>query len=513
MARILPTFAKDSAGRAPVPDPDAARVGVIDIGSNSIRLVVYEGARRAPVPIFNEKVLCGIGSKLQSTGRLDPDGVDLALQNIPRFVAAADAMEVEELHVVATAAARDAEDGPDFIAAIERDCGVAVRVITGEEEARLAGFGVLSSHPEAEGVVGDLGGGSLELARLDNGRLGEHVTLPLGPLRLNESGLEGKALKKYVDEALDAAPWLGRKAGGAFYAVGGAWRALARIHLAQTRHKLHVIDGYKCNATDFGAFAKLISRQRPERLTQLENVPSRRLETLPVAALVLRRLLKRTSPHDLIFSATGLREGVLHDALPAEARGEDPLIAAAGHYSARFTRFQNLGDALFEWTSPLFPAERPRAARLRHATCLMADIGWAEHPDYRARHTFRRIVALPLFGLDHAGRAFIARSIYARYGGDARWGDKRSVALGLDPDDVPNAQLLGAALRLGFTLCVGQAGVLRASELRLGKDQLTLIAPSWGSLAKGEAVKSRFEGLASAAGLQANLVLAGPAAR
>ena len=184
-------------------DPaERRRVGVIDIGSNSIRIVVFSGATRAPLPIFNEKVMCGMGRRLHSTGKLDPDGVDLALGNLPRFAAAAEALGVDRLRVVATAAIRDALDGAQFIARVRETAGLKIEIISGETEARLSALGLVSSLPEADGVIGDLGGGSLELVRLDKGALGPQATLKLGPLRLNEAEREGENIGKLVKEEL-----------------------------------------------------------------------------------------------------------------------------------------------------------------------------------------------------------------------------------------------------------------------------------------------------------------------
>ena len=164
--------------------PDS--VAVIDIGSNSLRLVVYDAPRRAAHTLLNEKVMCGLGRGLERTGRLNPEGVVQAKANLQRFVALARAAGAARIDVLATAAVRDAEDGADFVNDVEKRLSIRVRVLPGAEEGRLSALGVLAGIPDAAGVVGDLGGGSIELAAIGNGRVGSVATLPIGPLRLIE---------------------------------------------------------------------------------------------------------------------------------------------------------------------------------------------------------------------------------------------------------------------------------------------------------------------------------------
>ncbi len=156
-------------------------VAVVDIGSNSLRLVVYDGVRRAARIMLNEKVLCGLGRGLSETGRLNQEGVEQARVNLQRFVSLARAIGVSRLDVLATAAVRDADDGREFAAEIERRFGVRVRILAGAEEGRYSALGVLSGIPDAQGFAGDLGGGSVELVPVAKGRAGAGATLPIGP--------------------------------------------------------------------------------------------------------------------------------------------------------------------------------------------------------------------------------------------------------------------------------------------------------------------------------------------
>src|SRR3954469_7698158 len=303
----------------------SSRIAVIDIGSNSIRLVVYDGLHRSPVPLFNEKIMCGLGRAVEKTGRLNPDGVSLAIENIARFARLIDGMDVAQVEVLATAAVRDASDGAAFVAAIEHRTGLTVRTIAGEEEARLSAMGVLSGTPGADGLVGDLGGGSLELVGLDRGVIGPQVTMPLGPLRLIEScGGKLPAAARVIDQHLEALPWLSGHKGRPFYPVGGSWRALAKLHMEQVRHPLHIIHHYTVEGAQLRDFVGVIARQSRSSLDKMSGVSRRRSDTLPFAALALERLLRHVEPSVVVFSAHGLREGLLFDMLSPEEQREDP---------------------------------------------------------------------------------------------------------------------------------------------------------------------------------------------
>ncbi|HEX6978151.1 MAG TPA: Ppx/GppA family phosphatase [Alphaproteobacteria bacterium] len=475
------------------------RIGVIDIGSNSIRLVVFDGLSRIPHPLFNEKVLCGLGRGLEQTGMLNPGGVELALRNLARFAALAESMGVRRLKVVGTAALRDAEDGPAFVKEVRRHTGLKVSVLDGAEEARLAALGVISGIPDADGMAGDLGGGSLEIVRLDRGELREQDTLPFGPLRLREMAGRGRGkLRELIDSHLDQIRWLGRIHGRRFYAVGGAWRAIARVHMAHQGYPLRVIHHYTVKRAEAEDFLDLIAGLSRESLERLTNAPRKRLEALPLAALVLARLLRRARPSELVFSAMGLREGCLFDELRPTLRRLDPLIAACREVATVDARFPIDGELLRDWIEPVLnPADGARR-RLRLAASLVSDIAWSEHPDYRAEIAFLRVLRMPLTGIDHPGRAFLALTVFTRYDGDSEGAVARPVRRLLDEEQLREAHLLGLGLRFAHTLSAGSSTVLRRIRLRPDGSTLSLHVPARQRALIGEAVERRFEALARA---------------
>ena len=499
---------------SPLPDaviraPGQRRRAVVDLGSNSVRLVVFEGDSRNPVPIFNEKAVLRLGRGLQSSGRLNDEGTAQALTVMNRYAAIARAMQAEPFEVLATAAVRDAVNGRAFIDLLRhRLPGVAITVLSGEEEAELSAAGLLCGIPDAHGLLADIGGGSLELVRLDRGRRGTARTLRLGVIRLSERA-EGDAMRaRAIAEAdLAAETWLPEMAGRDLYAVGGAWRALARIHITQTNYPLALLHHYTISREEARDLAGLVASASRRQLERLPGIPRRRADDLPYAAVVLRRLLRATGVRRVVFSANGLREGWYMRQLPPGSRDLDPLLAAGHDYARRFARDIDLPPALLAWTAPLFPAETAESRRLREVACWMSDVGSRDHPEYRAEQAFLRILRQPGIGLDHQARAFLALTLALRYEAESDAPFLRPALTLLTPDAIRRATILGVALRLAYTLSAGTAGLLAGTRLLPGQ-HLTLQLAEGSGVFAGESVTRRLDRLAEVMGLAATTTLA-----
>ena len=484
--------------------------GIVDIGSNSVRLVVYAGVRRNPVVIFNDKVMAGLGRGLALTGHLNPEGVERALTALRRFRALADELAVQNLVVTATAAVREASDGAQFASEVEKASQCTLHLIDGEEEARLAALGVLSGIPDAHGVVGDLGGGSLELIPVTHGVMGEGITLPLGPLRLENVATNGLELESYVEKMVADVDWLKSMKGRSLYIVGGAWRNLARIHMADCDYPVRVLHHYTMPAKDAQQLATLIEHLGPQTLGKIPDISSRRISALPLSALVLSKVIEVSGVQNVIVSANGLREGVLFDQLSDEERQKDPLIAGCHDLASRLVRYPEHGDELEVWTRDLFgEGEDARGSRLRHAACILADLGWFVHPDYRAGHAMDQIMLAPISGIDHPGRVFLARSGYHRHAGG-----KTSLLVSdtkhmLSAQESERARTLGMALRLSFTLCASRPGVLPHTTLHTVEDSLVLEIDRSHENFLGETVTKRLTQLAKTMGLDMRIDIRG----
>jgi exopolyphosphatase/guanosine-5'-triphosphate,3'-diphosphate pyrophosphatase len=483
-------------------------VAVIDIGSNSVRLVIYEGLTRSPTPIFNEKVLAGLGREVQSTGLLADDAIKKALASLRRFRALCDTLHVRKVWAIATAACRDARNGPAFIAAAERICRVRIAVLSGKREAHLTALGIVSGIYEPDGIVGDLGGGSLELVDVKGAKVRPGVTLPLGGLALQD--LAGKSIKKaenVVEEALHGLKMLRRGEGRTFYAVGGTWRALARLHMWQTGYPFHVMHNYRISAREALEFTRLVRRVDPESLSQIDTVNAARRHLLPYAALVMEHLLKAIEPRQVIISVLGVREGLLYSLLDGAERRRDPLIVAASELNILRSRSPHHGEELVVWTDRLTASsgldETAEERRLRHAACLLADIGWRAHPDYRGEQSMNIIAHAAFVGVDHPGRAFLALTVYFRHAGLSEEELSPRLRELATTRMLDRARVLGAAMRVAYMITAGQGGVLLNMPIAVRRDKLVLRLPGkFGQLA-GDRLFSRMRTLARVIGRDA----------
>ncbi len=477
-------------------------IGVIDIGSNSVRLVVYEGAVRAPTPLFNEKVLCGLGRSVATTGHLGKESVDRALAALRRFRAVSRVLQVKNVRVIATAAVRDAADGPDFIAEGQRACGCPIQILSGEREAELAAQGIQMGFGDVDGVAGDLGGGSLELIDIAGTKLQHAVTLPLGGLRLLD--LTGNRLDRaqvFADEQLQQIDWLPAKKGKTFYAVGGTWRTLARLHMEERNYPLRVMQGYEINTRDAIVFCENI--RKGKKVKGSEGVARARREVLPLGALVLERLLRRLEPEKVVFSVFGIREGLLFSLLSSHERNKDPLISFCTDYARLRSRNVAHAQELCSWTDAIFAGPGPRETteerRLRHAACLMSDIGWRAHPDYRGEQSLNVIAHAALAGVDHPGRLFIGLAVYFRHVGPGESAPDdfyARIRRLIDKRALKRARILGAALRTAHMISIGMAGIIDETPLSYDDGKLVLtIPPAYASL-EGERLRRRFDSLA-----------------
>lgn len=496
---------------ARVLEREQSHYGVIDIGSNSIRLVVYDDLGRAPFPRFNEKSMVALGAGMDGQGRFSEDTIARALHAIRRLAAIAAAMDVKRVDVLATEATRRAANGQALIDAIREMTGLQPRVLTGEEEAKFTAFGVISGFFQPKGMIGDIGGGSLEVAEVVGDRLGERLTsMPLGALPVTEKLKEGYGVAKaWIDGILTESlpPMLTEPV---FYAIGGGWRALARVHIAMNAMPVSVVHGYDLPAEELRGLARDIARMTPDQVAGLPDVPSRRIETLPAAALVMSRVLRKLVPERVIFSAYGLREGWLYNQLDPEERYRDPLLEGAQAIGLPTARVPAFSAALGRWTDDLFPGETLSDRRLRLTVCALTDIAWREHVKVRATDSFLRLLQFPFIGLSHPERAFLAVAILSRYGGKIDGMIRDTTSGLLSAAELRRADILGRTLLLAHRFSASVPEILEHGRLRLDSDAVRLEILDAESVPDSDAVQSRLRKLAKAVGLAgAEIVEAG----
>lgn len=473
-----------------------APIAIVDIGSNSVRLVIYESFSRTPSVVHNEKAICGIGRSMVSSGKLNEAGISSALEALARYRMIADAHHVEMREAVATAAARDAPNGNEFVRQAEAAWGAPIRILSGEEEAHIAAEGVIAGIPDANGLAADLGGGSLDMVPVSNGKTGEALTFPFGPLRLMDLARGHTDLaREIVDEGLVRLDNLPLKS-STLYAVGGVWRSFARVDMEETGYPLHVLHYYEIPKNRALKLARVVARMSKKQLDKLGVISRRRAEALPYGAVVLERLLVTADLDRVVISAYGLREGLLHVHLPPEEREKDPLIEFASAMNRRLSRTPAHAEELFEWMAALFPGETAELNRVRRAVCLFSDIGWRRHPDDRAIGAFSQVASAPFAGASHRARALIATAIYHRYSGDEDFPGGLAVHDLLNEEDSAYAARLGLAARLGFALSASAPGELPHYDLQLTPARVLLEVPRRREPVAGEPVQKRLSELA-----------------
>lgn len=479
-----------------------SRVGVVDVGSNSIRMVVFDGAARSPAYFYNEKVMAGLGQGLATTGKLNPIGVQRAMSALRRFAALAEGMGVRPLTCVATAAVRDAEDGPAFRQMVEKETGLKLWVIDGQEEARLSAQGVLLGWPDAKGLVCDIGGNSMEMAIVENGKVGRRETSQLGPFRLQqiEGGKEG--LKAHIKAAMEE---LAAKLGtdhDQIFLVGGSWRAIARLDMERRGYPMTVLHEYRIDPQQVIDTVKWVNDNDIAHMRSLTGISSSRIELVPLASLVLRQMVQTFQPKSLAVSSYGIREGLLYQQMPETLRKRDPLIEAARFSERQMARMPGFGKKLYQFLLPLFQDAAPERDRLIRAACLLHDTAWRAHPDYRADACFDNVTRANMAALSHPERIFLGLALLHRYKNSRSSSAMAPLFKLLKDQDIQDAEILGKALRFGAMFSVGDPS--EAGELKLNskKKALELKLTKTGRALMGEVAEARFRALATALGVE-----------
>ncbi len=492
-------------GRPLFDSPEAralSRVGVVDVGSNSVRLVVFDGAARSPAYFYNEKIMCALGAHISETGRLNPEGRVRALSAMRRFRALADGMGISPLTAVATAAVREAEDGAEFRAEIEAETGIKLWVIDGTEEARLSAQGVLLGWPGSYGLVCDIGGSSMELAELDEGRVGRRMTSKLGPLRLADikGGKAGR--KRHIREQIDTLHANMGSSDKRLFLVGGSWRAFARIDMERRGYPLTVLHEYRMTATAIRDTAKMIEESDLNELRGRCGISEARMSLIPLAAPVLKQLVRTFKPKDITVSSYGIREGMLYEEMPSQLRSRDPLIEACRFAEAKDARVPGFGRTLYSFIKPLFNSASPAKKRLIRAACLLHDVSWRAHPDYRHEVCFDLATRANLGGLKHSERIWLGLALFHRYKSN-RIGTRFEHLYDLIPEEAQTeAEIVGKAMRFGAMLW--QQTDAQIGQLRFypKKKKLDLILSTEAAPLFGEVAEARFSSLASILGAE-----------
>ncbi|MHA6262743.1 Ppx/GppA family phosphatase [Arenibacterium sp. CAU 1754] len=483
-----------------------SRVGVIDIGSNSVRLVVFDGAARSPAYFYNEKIMCALGAGMSDTGHLNPQGRVRALSAIRRFQHLAQGLNLPPLTAVATAAVRDATDGPEFREEVLRETGLRIWVIDGEEEARLSAQGVLLGWPGAYGLVCDIGGSSMELAEIADGRVGKRVTSELGPLKLGAVKGGRKGRKAHVKEVITRLSDTMGPQHNRLFLVGGSWRAIARIDMARRGYPLRVLHEYRMTASAVRDTVNYLNTRDPEELRSECRISSARMALVPIAADVLTRLVSTFKPKDIAVSSYGIREGLLYEQMPQRLRDRDPLVEACRFAEAKDARLPGFGKTLFNFVMPLFKSAPESTKRLIKAACLLHDVSWRAHPDYRAEVCFDNATRANLGGLKHSERVYLGLALLHRYSNKregTRFDDLYDL---LDEKRQTEAEVLGKTMRFGAMLWMQKDAPMGTLKWQPKKKVLTFYLPDAARPLYGEVAEARLMSLGSTLGAEVQVI-------
>jgi len=487
------------------------RLGVIDIGSNSVRFVIYELFGSNFTPVYNEKVLAGLGRMLRLTGRLDPNGITLARQALQRFKTLCDVHRLETVLIGATAAMREAEDAPDFIFDIFEKTGFQIKPLSGVEEAQMAAMGLLAAEPRAHGIAADLGGASLELISVQDKNISDGISFPIGPFQLlgkdltQDRAYDLATLRPLIREHLQAAPkTLGPNDN--LYLIGGAWRNLFGVHQRRHNYPMRTLQSYRLPADEARDLARWAYGEGRHELLTWPGINNRRAETLPYSGLLLDELLEIYNPKRVVISTAGLREGLIYQSLSDELRARDSLFdgcrdLARGNLQNQF--FAGPLYAFLEAAQSAFPQmlDTENEMRLRRAACYLAGMGKGLHPDYKAALVFENVLYAPLAGLTHRERAYLALMLFASLTGKERVPNKAAVSLLLSDEEQRAARIYGTAIRLAVVASGNSEQLLSELNLARSGDSLSLSAtPAFQNLMT-ERVKIRFNQLCQIAGL------------
>ena len=445
---------------------DENKIGLIDIGSSSIRLVIYRAGGRLPHPQFNERDVCRLGEGLAETGMLNQDRVNQALTSLRRFAQIMEASGLDEVKAFATEAVRKAQNSAEFINAAEAIIKAPIQILSGREEAQFAGKGVLSGFVDVDGLVGDLGGGSLELIHVKNMvsvKNQPQASLPCGhlvPLAADD-----------VDAMIGELDWASTAKGKVFYAVGGTWRAIATAYTAASKKRIDVVHGLTLPRKDLIAMIKQIE----EADGQIKGIPPARRSSMKQAVTVMRAIIKVFDPEEVVFSSYGAREGLLYDELSNDIRRIDPLLAGVAEFAAMTERYQGLGPALAKKVLPFLETYKIKNQRLTEAVCYLADLSWLDHPDYRASLAIEKMLGLSVVGINHKERAWMAAVLSVRYSGSF---PSRSLFRGmLKRKERETARFVGLVMRMLMTATGGIPALLDQVEITPQKKSLTISFP------------------------------------
>jgi exopolyphosphatase / guanosine-5'-triphosphate,3'-diphosphate pyrophosphatase len=441
------------------------QIGVIDVGSNTARFVVFEASQAGTVrAVYEAKEVPRLGLGTGPDGRLADEAIHRGVAGLRRFARLVRSLGVSKTLAVATSAVRDAPNGPDFVRAVARSTGLLLRTISGVEEARYAYLGVASAWELRNDVVCDLGGGSLQLVEVHRGTLRNSVSLPLGVLRLSQRFFdhdppkrrEWEELRDHVRETLESTFEAFQSESRGLYAVGGTVRSLARAAIDFREWPIGRVHGYPLFDHDVEALGELLGEMPADKRRAIPGIGSDRADVVLAGIVVLKELLRVTRAEQIYVSGTGIREGIALEAvgakLPAKAvqLAERSVAAAAESFRFDLEHGREVADAavgLFEQLAEHqgWGASEELAVRVASG---MHDAGTAIDLWRHAHHSAYLIQNYPIQGLNQREILLASMAAYLHEGGPLPSEWKKEFQPVISADDLDLARQLGAVVGL-----------------------------------------------------------------
>lgn len=464
------------------------RFAVIDIGSSTMRLVVYDEGLY-PHLFLNHKVRIRFAmEKGKGDFYLDDERMDRAINALKWFLWVCEQSSVKTVVATATSAVREAKNGGEFVENIRQQTGLHVEVISGEVEARLSAEGGVTSLPDASGLVMDLGGGSLDICETDT--KGDFASLPLGVLSLQKlSGHDPYKAVEILKDALKKVDWFANKNMRDLVALGSGMRSIASLHMTECDYPMHILHDYSIEKNEAIAYCdKFLKGEINPKVLHLAKGYE---DVMPYRAAALSALLQSGQFERVRFASFGIREGVFFSQIEQGGVGDDPLLSYARDISERDGRGIAYARQVAKWAHKILPKV---PYRLLKAAALFSDIAWREQYIYRASTTFEIVYGSPFVACSHSDRAKLALMAYFAHDDDLKAEYQKRVNGLVTSEEFAQAKRVGALFHLASFLDPGARGILHNFNLQQKADgSFEILGPEPFMKMQSESVAKRLE--------------------
>lgn len=476
---------------------ESVRLAVIDMGSNSFRLVVIEYTPHLAFKEIDEvRESVRVGEGMATADALRPVAIERAVRTMHIYASFCRAMQIDEVLAVGTSAIRDARNRASLTERVKRETGIPVRVLSGEEEAYYGYLAAVNSTLLTDGLVMDIGGGSMQLTRVENRQRCESVSFPLGAVRLTEGYLksdpvekgEVKALVNHLHDILEPLTWLRAKPGMVFVGEGGTLRLIARLAQKRTNYPFDRLHGYELRASDAEDVRKDLAERSIAERVNLPGMKPDRADISFACAVAITEVMQIAGYNRMTVCGQGLREGIFYERFLTPDGGTPSMTApplvedvrrASVSNLAHLYRYQEVHvEHVIKVTLSMFDQLRARMPYcgenerdLLWASSMLHDIGVIVDYHDHHKHGSYLILNAGLPGYTPRETALIALIVRYHRKGEPKFEELSSLMH--DHDDDRLLQLT-ALLRLAEQIDRGRDGAVESVQVHLHEHGATL---------------------------------------